>query len=278
MPQIAFITTMNPSAFKHAALVIAGHGSTQNPDSSVPTRAHADEIRRRGIFSEVACCFWKEEPYYRDVLGMVKSPEVFVVPNFISEGYFTKTVIPREMTLDGPLTRRGGRTIRYCEPAGNHARMTGLLLAEARAVAPDATPSETSLVIVGHGTGRDDNSAEAARKQVRQIAETGIYAEVLSAYMEEVPLIAEWHTFTTQPNVVVVPFFISNGLHSYQDIPVLLGIAQEPVKAASQSDVFKHNPHHIRGRRLYYGSAIGTDPGFADIILDQVAAFVEPAN
>jgi len=263
---------------KNSALVIAGHGSTQNPDSSTPTRAHADEIRRRGIFSEVVCCFWKEEPYYRDVLGMVKSPEVFVVPNFISEGYFTKTVIPREMALDGPLTRQGARVIRYCEPAGNHARMTDLLIAEARAVAPDVPPAETSLVIVGHGTGRDDNSAEAARKQVRLIAETGIYAEVLSAYMEEVPLIAEWHTFTTQPNVVVVPFFISNGLHSYQDIPVLLGIAQEPGKAASQSDVFRHNPHQLRGRRLYYGSAIGTDPGFADIILDQVAAFIDPVN
>ncbi|TSA31941.1 MAG: cobalamin biosynthesis protein CbiX [Verrucomicrobiaceae bacterium] len=263
---------------KNSALVIAGHGSTQNPDSSAPTRVHADEIRRRGIFSEVACCFWKEEPYYRDVLGMVKSQEVFVVPNFISEGYFAKTVIPREMALDGPLTRRGGRTIRYCEPAGNHARMTSLLIAEARAVAPDVPPAETSLVIVGHGTGRDENSAEAARKQVRLIAKTGDFAEVLSAYMEEAPLIAEWHVITTQPNVVVIPFFISDGLHSYQDIPVLLGIAQEPGKAASQSDVFKHNPHNVCDRRLYYGSAIGTDPGFADIILDQAAAFVDPVN
>lgn len=257
---------------KNSTLVIAGHGSTQNPDSSAPTRAHADEIHRRGIFSGVVCCFWKEEPFYRDVLGMVDSPEVFVVPNFISEGYFTKSVIPREMGLEGPLTHRGERTIRYCEPAGNHSRMTGLLMAEARVIAPDAPPSETSLVIVAHGTGLNENSAEAARRQVRLIAETGAYAEVFPAYMEEVPLISEWHTFTTQPNVVVVPFFISDGLHSYQDIPVLLGIAQEPGTTASQSDVFKHNPHFLRGRRLYYGSAIGTDPGFADIILDQVAA------
>ena len=47
---------------------------------------------------------------------------------------------------------------------------------------------------------------------------------ILSTYMEEPPLIADWATLTDTPNVVVVPFFISDGLHSYQDIPVLLGI------------------------------------------------------
>jgi sirohydrochlorin cobaltochelatase len=42
-----------------AALVIIGHGSTVNPDSSAPAHAHAAEIMRRGIFAEVACGFWK---------------------------------------------------------------------------------------------------------------------------------------------------------------------------------------------------------------------------
>ena len=32
--------------------------------------------------------------------------EVYVVPNFISEGYFTQTVIPRELELKGSLTTR----------------------------------------------------------------------------------------------------------------------------------------------------------------------------
>jgi len=261
---------MNPYA--NSALIIAGHGSTLNPDSSTPTQIHADEIRRRGLFREVVSCFWKEEPSYREVLRMVDSPEIYVVPNFISEGYFTRSIIPREMELDGPVTQRGGRTIHYCEPAGSHPRMTELLMREALAVAPDAPTRETSLLIVGHGTGLNDNSAVAAKLQVQRISETGEYAEVAAAYMEEPPLINEWDAFTTQPNVVVVPFFIADGLHSYQDIPVLLGIATEPGQAASQAEVFKHNPHLLRSRRLYYGSAIGTDPGFADIILDQVRA------
>jgi sirohydrochlorin cobaltochelatase len=91
--------------------------------------------------------------------------------------------------------------------------------------------------------------------------------------MEEAPLISDWSTMTTQQNVVVIPFFISDGLHSYQDIPVLLGIRDEVGPAASQSDIFKSNPHHLHGKNLYYGSAIGTDPMMSEVILDQVASF-----
>ena len=50
------------------ALLSVGHGSTVNPDSSGPTLAHAAEIRRRNIFGDVQCAFWKEEPSLRDAV------------------------------------------------------------------------------------------------------------------------------------------------------------------------------------------------------------------
>src|SRR4030095_11250769 len=119
-----------------SALIIVGHGSTGNPDSSAPTYEHAEEIRRRNVFGEVHCAFWKEEPSLRQVLHMVDRDEIYVVPNFISEGYFTRTVIPRELDLEGPVTRRGSRAIKYCDPVGNHERMTDLLMHRAAQVAP----------------------------------------------------------------------------------------------------------------------------------------------
>ena len=259
----------------HSALIIAGHGSTVNPDSSAPTFDHAAEIARRGVFGEVYCAFWKEEPSLRQVLHMTDADEIYVVPNFISEGYFTRTVIPRELELTGPVTRREGRTIKYCEPVGNHARMTELLMHRAAEIAPGIAPENTSLFIVGHGTDLNDNSAVAAKREVERIAARGLYGEVLNAYMEEEPLISKWDESARYPNVVVVPFFIADGLHSYEDIPVLLGIAEESPGAASATakNVFARNPYHLRGRSLYYASAIGTEPHFADVILEQVAAF-----
>src|SRR5206468_10038792 len=197
----------------------------------------------------------------------------YVVPNFISEGYFTQAVVPRELELNGPITKRSnGQIWRYCEPVGNHPLMTELLLKRARDVAPDAAPSETSLLIVAHGTDLNENSAVAAKREAEKIRALGKYASVLNVYMEEPPLVAEWRKLTETRNVVVVPFFISDGLHSYEDIPVLLGIANGVSKACSRAtggDVFRTNPYKIDGRSLFYAPSIGTDLGFADIILDQ---------
>ena len=91
--------------------------------------------------------------------------------------------------------------------------------------------------------------------------------------MEEAPFIADWRKNTSQSHVVVVPFFIADGLHSYQDIPVLLGIESAPTAAASQQEIFRRNPYLLDGRELYYGSAIGTDPLMADVILDTIERF-----
>ncbi len=263
-------TTPKPNS----ALLIVGHGSTENPDSSTPYFDHAAEIRKRGLFAEVHVCFWKEEPSMREALFMIDAPEVYIVPDFISEGYFTQDVIPRELQLDGPTTVRDGKTLHYCLPVGVHRSMTDLILRRAKEVAPQAEPSNTTLIITGHGTGLNENSTKAIRDQVDLIAASGAgYALVTDAYMEEQPFIAEWDKMSDTENTVVVPFFISDGLHSYQDIPVLLGIEAEVGPAASQTEVFRKNPHHLRGKTLYYSSAIGTEPLLADVILDQIADF-----
>jgi sirohydrochlorin cobaltochelatase len=269
--------------FDKTALLIVAHGSTVNPDSSAPTLAHAAEIRRRKIFADVGCAFWKEEPSLRDTLFLFDPElihEICVVPNFISEGYFTQTVVPRELELNGPITKRSnGQVWKYCEPVGNHPMMTELLLKRAREVAPDAAPVETSLLIVAHGTDLNENSAVAAKREAEKIRALGKYATVLNVYMEEPPLVSDWRKLTKTRNVVVVPFFISDGLHSYEDIPVLLGIAVaagvdrgrrgSAPPATAVREIFLRNPHTIDGRSLFYAPSIGTDPGFADIIIEQ---------
>lgn len=215
----------------------------------------------------------------REVLYQVDADEIYIVPDFISEGYFTQDVIPREFQLTGPTSVVGGKTLHYCLPVGIHPHMTDLILRRAREVAPDIDPAQATLIITGHGTGLNQNSTKAIRDQVDLIAASGAgYAAVLDAYMEEQPFIAEWDKLSDTPNVIVVPFFISDGLHSYQDIPVLLGIEPEVGPAASQREVFRHNPHHLRGKTLYYSSAIGTERLLADVILDQVSDFDKSRN
>lgn len=266
-----------------SGLLIVAHGSTVNPDSSAPTLAHAAEIRRRKIFADVECAFWKEEPSLRDALFLF-DPEsirqVYVVPNFISEGYFTQTVVSRELELNGQITKRSnGQAWKYCEPVGNHPMMTELLLKRASEVARGVNPAETSLLIVAHGTDLNENSAVAAKREAEKIRALGKYAAVLNVYMEEPPLVSDWRKLTKARHVVVVPFFISDGLHSYEDIPVLLGITVaadadrgqpgSAPPATARGEIFRRNPHNIEGRCLFYAPSIGTEAGFANIILEQ---------
>ena len=282
------------SSNEHSALLIVAHGSTVNPDSSAPTLAHTAEIRRRKVFADVGCAFWKEEPSLRDVMFLF-DPEsirqVYVVPNFISEGYFTQTVVPRELELNVPITKRAnGQVWKYCEPVGSHPLVTELILKRAREIAADVPAAETTLLIVAHGTDLNENSAVAAKREAEKIRSLGRYANVLNVYMEESPLVSDWKKLATTPNIVVVPFFISDGLHSYEDIPMLLGIPRHPVAkplgnftgsldfarddiGPSHREIFQRNPHRIDGRLLFYAPSIGTDPGVADIIIEQSAKF-----
>ena len=257
-------------------LLIVGHGSTVNPDSSAPSWANAAEIRKRGLFSDVQCAFWKEEPSLRDALFLFdpkEIAEVAVVPNFISEGYFTQTVIPRELELDGHVTKRAnGQRWIYCDPVGSHPGMTDLLLKRASEVTGGTDPDKTTLLIVAHGTDLNENSAVAAKREVEKIRQTGRYAEVLNVYMEEPPRVSDWASLVQTSNVVVVPFFIADGLHSYEDIPKLLGIASGSARGSRRSDggeVFRRNPYTAHGRRLFYAPSIGTDPRMAEIIIAQ---------
>jgi len=155
--------------------------------------------------------------------------------------------------------------------------MTELLVQRGHDIAPNVPEAETSFLIVAHGTDLNENSAVAAKREAEKIRAQHRYANVLNVYMEEFPLVSDWKLLTSTPNVVVVPFFISDGLHSYEDIPVLLGIADERSAPTGRKgdEIFRHGPYKIDNRSLFYASSIGTDPRVADIIVEQATAVAQ---
>jgi sirohydrochlorin cobaltochelatase len=208
---------------------------------------------------------------------------VFVAPLFISDGYFTEQVIPRELGLSdgsGPdfprVQQRDGRTIYYCGPVGLHESMTAVLLARAREVARqfpfprEPAPAETSLFIAGHGTGNSENSRKAIERQAEIIREMKQYARVEAVFMEEEPRVGDCYELAATKNIVVVPFFISDGLHSREDIPVMLGEAARTVRERMRAgQPTWRNPTERRGKRVWYAASAGTEPGLAEVILER---------
>jgi sirohydrochlorin cobaltochelatase len=265
--------------FSDAALVILGHGSTKNDDSSAPVYQHAAELRKRNLFAEVREAFWKQEPQIKTVLADVSEAKIFIVPLFISEGYFSSEVIPKALgflpghtTLD---TRES--TLILCKPIGTHERMTSVLLFRASEVAakfpfPRAPhPKETTLFIAGHGTEQNENSRKAIERQVEIIRATNEYAAVHAVFLEEEPRIGSCYELARTKNIIVVPFFISDGMHAQEDIPVLLGEPERQVKErlANKQPTWR-NPTERQEKFVWYAAPVGTEPHIADVILDRV--------
>src|SRR6266571_501752 len=188
---------MSQQDFSHAALVLLGHGSTRNAGSAAPVYQQAGELRARSIFSEVREAFWKQEPRVTEVLSGIKIAHVFLVPIFISEGYFAEEAIPRELgfrTQDGEFSRvqrRGAQTLFYCKPLGTHDTMTAVVLARARGIVekfpfPRAPRSQdTTLFIAGHGTDKNENWRKSIERQVERIGALDLYAGVHGVFLDE---------------------------------------------------------------------------------------------
>jgi sirohydrochlorin cobaltochelatase len=156
--------------FSDAAVILAGHGLAADPDSEKRVRDEVSRLRQTGRFAEVREAFWKQPPLLKDVLTTVSVPRVFIVPMFMSEGYFSENVIPGELGFIAPssnpvllpsppqeerggerapfpdsppvpgaparpwnrVRRRGSQCWFYCRPIGTHPLMTRVILERAR--------------------------------------------------------------------------------------------------------------------------------------------------
>jgi len=264
------------------ALVIVAHGSHLNPDASTPTYEHADTVRSTGAFDEVRTAFWKEEPSFREVLRTVDADEVFVVPLFISEGYFTEQVIPRELRLEGWSSDAWDSdgtaathatfaatdvdaTIHYCGPTGTHDAMTDVIVRRAETVTGDPDIGDgVGLAVVGHGTERNENSAKAIEYHADRVCERDRFGEVRALFMDEDPEVDDLTDHMESDDVVLVPLFIADGYHTQEDIPEDVGLTDDYREGY---DV----PADVDGTRVWYAGAVGTEPLMAEVVLERAA-------
>jgi sirohydrochlorin cobaltochelatase len=89
--------------------------------------------------------------------------------------------------------------------------------------------------------------------------------------MEEDPRIGNCTRLARVKNIVMVPFFISDGLHSYEDIPMMLGAPAAVVRERmKQGQPTWRNPTERDGKRIWYTAAIGSEAHLLDVILERV--------
>jgi sirohydrochlorin cobaltochelatase len=271
---------VNAENLSDAVLVVLGHGTELNENSAAPVFQHSAELRRRKIFAGVREAFLKQEPQIKQVLAEISAPRIFIAPLFISEGWFATEIIPKELRFSFPgklKLQTQYSELFYCRPIGSHDSMTGAVLSRAAEVVkqfpfPSAPKnSETTLFIAGHGTEKNENSRQAIERQVELIRAMKIYADVRSIFLEESPRIDNCYLLAQTRNMIVVPFFISDGLHTQEDIPVLLGESKRIVeqRIAAGQPAWR-NPTEKNGKLVWYSAAVGTEPLLAEVILERV--------
>ena len=206
--------------FNDTALILAGHGSTKNADSSRFTRKTAHRIRERGIFGEVRSAFWKEQPSYADAIQGLKTKKAVVVPWFLANGYFTTKILKRE------FSETPGMECRVTEPIGMRPEILGHFQkrAERLLAVKNWKPAQVSLLVASHGTPLHTGSRGAAVGLAEQLAKDG-YRTAQAVFLEEEPRIADWRLLIQEGPVVVLPHFLAGGLHGSEDVPELLGIS-----------------------------------------------------
>lgn len=224
-------------------LLIVGHGAADAPTAAGAVTSHAQAIASREIFADVRSGFLRQEPFAKSVLGEIGGRSAVVVPHFAADGYIAGEVLPVELGIgDGTALTRA---------TGSHpdipAVAADLVLTEARNAG--INPGGTDIVVVGHGTKRDDRSeTSTARLAECVLAETGA-ASCTAAFLEIDPLIEDWREFTSRPHVIVLPNLFAAGFHGAEDIPARLGAPG--------------------GRQLHLCPPLGTAPVMADLIVDR---------
>ena len=240
------------------ALILAGHGSHISANTAGVVWAYVDRLRRLGVADEISACFWKEQPAFSRVLDSVAADEVVIVPVFTAQGYFTRDVLPAEMGLDGPLTRRGKRRIHLTPTVGEHSLLNTIVDTRLRdALAKfDLPAGQTAAAIIGHGTPRNRGSRAAAKAQADRLRASGWLREVVSVYLDDEPAIPSIYHSTSAPNIIALPYFLAEGSHVTSDVPRALGLS--PGRTAQSVD----------GRKVYYCEPVGDDESICEVILD----------
>ncbi len=270
--------------FTTTALVLLGHGSSFDEEAAATVRQHAATLRGRRLFGAVQEAFWKQSPRVVDLVPTFEYERVLIVPLFMSEGFFSERIIPAELgfTLGSPsaarVLQKGRQVWLYSKPVGTHPSMTDVVLDRVEEVVRQypfpcaAPPGETTVFVAGHGTEQDGNSSKVVHDQAGRLRALGLFAAVHPVFLEQAPRISECYALSNTRNVVVVPFFIGNGPHVREDIPVLLGAPLEKVRTrVQQRRPPWTNPTEKHGKRVWYAEPVGTDPRICEVVLKRAA-------
>ena len=252
--KLSVIEYSSRESWAEAALVLVAHGSSRDIGAPEPVLRHAAWLERHRLFAEIGVGFIGRTPDLAQAIGAVTADTVYVVPCFLADGHYTRTVIPEALvaaTPDAP------QRMKYCAPIGTSPRLAELVRRRVAAACRtrDLEPGSVSLLLIGHGTPRHPASSSVTRKLARAMEAQGWFARTSVAFLDESPFVADALEALGGETVVALGLFAADGVHGADDVPRLLAAGSHAA------------------RPVHYAGAVGAGPGILGLILERVRAF-----
>ncbi|MHB9288177.1 CbiX/SirB N-terminal domain-containing protein [Halobacteriales archaeon Cl-PHB] len=241
------------------SLVLVGHGSHDGGRPDSPAFDHAEAVRATGEFDRVESASVYGDPTLADALASASDP--VVVPLFLSDGYYTRDVLPAALAA----ATSPDRTVDYAPPVGTHAAVTDIVRDRIDGAVP-APDRSVGLALVGHGSTSHGQSGDSTRAHAAKIRETGPYSAVKTFFLDEDRRVDALVGAFDTDELVVVPFFVSAGHHVTEDVPDRVGFA---VEAAYPDRVTTAT---VDDTTLHYTPPVGTSPQVVDVVLARATA------
>ena len=242
---------------KGADLVLVGHG-VRGPCAPASIGIHkdlVDKLRTKSQFNDVRWGYLRCEPYLEDVVAGVRSETVKILPMLMCDGYFSRTVIPEKLRSNGVVNfRQSGQQIIQCLPLGISRMMADVMVAHIleHCNKQGQISNETSVIIIGHGSSRDEASRLAVTMQVENIKHRGKFKDVYAAFLEEAPRLPSVLR-GIKGKALVMGYFANCGLHATKDVSALL------VESGLSAE---------------YLGPVGALPAISDVVMDCVGRVV----
>lgn len=264
------------------ALILAAHGARDCPQVGDIIRQWARTIAGRTDFAAVATAFNQDKPHFREVIDQLLERHsdinrAVVVPIMTSRGYFADEFLPRSLSEN---KRANDIDIRITRPLGTHPLVEQIVTHRVEHLANvfDFDLPTTTIIVVGHGTKRNNTSSRSTEQITRRISQHYPRSQVRAAFLDQDPMQEDVVKSAPSGDILVIPFLISPGPHAQIDIPNRIRAASASdrstirtatVRERSEGDeantprVFTQN-----NRRILIDRPTGLDPRMIDCIID----------
>ena len=206
-------------------VILAAHGAGDGSEANRRLLWLADALRARRPRVRFGCASWKGTPSFEDAARSVRGQGPVVVPIMASGGYYARRRLPEEWAKGDP-----SRSYVIAPPIGTLPSFPGVLATKVGEAVTDMTRRGLNPVVllVGHGTTRVRSSGDAARWVRDELALAFPQTEILTAFLDEFPHLADVAKSLGDSPVVAAPLLMGGGPHVDVDLARALTAPRTP--------------------------------------------------